>query len=530
MHPLLRRWQVLLWIVSVFIAWLLIFNVFPVNKGKPVGLGNGIDYGLDFAGGVEIQLRLESAVDSYIMSLEKTILENRLNSLGLKEIPVRPWGDQYILIQIAGASRAETARIEEILKQQAHFEMRIDGALAMEGDELSADLSPSGMWIEKMSDGFRWTVGVKNSPTGACRFGQVGAGKINRPVDLFIDRPKNTTIVFTEGKYSILRNLSSTSSSDSLYYGGSIIDVITNRSVIPVVVYWKMDENKTLNELLNLSRFGFSTVYLAGSEDEMSDLFRNLLEENGLKTIRTSQVNISYDSWITEMIGLENSPRLAFDPKGECQYENVITGYGRTVEEAKEDVKRMQVLLTSGNLPVKLNVVSESTTPPTLGVKFLKYSALTGLVALLTVGLLIFLRYRNWKISVPIMLTDLSEVSIVLGLAALINWDIDLPSMAGIIAAVGTGVNDQIILTDELISGRREAKKFFSLGEQVRKAFSIIFLAAATIIAAMLPILSIGAGMLKGFAFTTIMGVLVGIIITRPGYARVIEYVLRGKE
>jgi preprotein translocase subunit SecD len=128
------------------------------------------------------------------------------------------------------------------------------------------------------------------------------------------------------------------------------------------------------------------------------------------------------------------------------------------------------------------------------------------------------------------MLTDISEVSIVLGLAALINWDIDLPSMAGIIAAVGTGVNDQIILTDEVLSGKKEAKKFFSLGEQVRKAFSIIFTAAATIIAAMLPILSIGAGMLKGFAFTTIMGVLVGIIITRPGYARVIEYVLREKE
>ena len=528
MHPLLKKWQVLLWIVSVFIAWLLIFNVIPVNKSKPIGLGNGIDYGLDFAGGVEIQLRLEQAVDSYIMSLEKQILENRLNSLGLKDIPVRPWGDQYMLIQIAGASQAETSKIEEILKQQAHFEMRIDGALAMEGDELNADLSPRGMVIEKLTSGYRWTVVVKNSPEGACRFGQVGTGKINRPVDLFIDRPKNTTILFSEGKYSLLRNLSSSSSTDSFYYGGSALDVISNRSMIPVVVYYK-DENRTLDELLKLKDSGFSTVYLAGSEDEVSDFFRNRLEENGFATYRKPQLNASYDQWISELVGLENSPKLAFDPKGACQYENVITGYGRTLEEAQEEIKRMQVLLTSGNLPVKLSVVSESTTPPTLGVKFLKYSALTGLIALLTVGFLIFLRYRNWKISIPIMLTDLSEVSIVLGLAALIKWDIDLPSMAGIIAAVGTGVNDQIILTDELLGGKKEARKFFSLGEQVKKAFYIIFTAAATIIAAMLPILSIGAGMLKGFAFTTIMGVLVGIIITRPGYAKVIEYVLREK-
>jgi len=36
--------------------------------------------------------------------------------------------------------------------------------------------------------------------------------------------------------------------------------------------------------------------------------------------------------------------------------------------------------------------------------------------------------------------------------------------------------------------------------------------------------------MLKGFAFTTIIGVLIGIIITRPGYAKVIETILRREE
>lgn len=528
MHPLLKKWQVVFWIVSVFIAVLFIFNIIPVNKDKGIGFGNGINYGLDFAGGVEIQLRLENPVDAQTMTVEKGILENRLNSLGLKDIPVRPWGDQYLLIQIAGASSAETSKIIEILKQQAHFEMRIDGALVMEGDELTVDLSPSGMAIQKATRGYSWMVGVKNGPEGACRFGEVGAGKMNRPVDLFIDRPRNTTIVLSGGKYSLLSNMTSSSERDSFYYGGSALDVITNRSIIPIVVYTG-DENKTLVELMALQKKGFNNVYLAGSEDEISDLFRNTLEENGFKTYRKPQENLSYDNWIRGMVGLESSPRLAFDPQGKCQYENQITGYSNTIDEAKEDIKRTQVLLTSGNLPVKLDVAAESTTPPTLGVKFLRYSAAIGLIALITVGVIILLRYGNWRISVPIMLTDISEVTIVLGLAAVIRWDIDLPSVAGIIAAVGTGVNDQIILTDEVLSEKKEVKKFFSVGEQIRKAFYIIFMAAATIIAAMLPILSIGAGMLKGFAFTTIMGVLVGIFITRPGYAKVIEHVLREK-
>jgi preprotein translocase subunit SecD len=527
MHPLFRKWQVLLWIAMVSLAALLIFNVIPVNPERGVGLGNGLDYGLDFAGGIEVQLQMEKPVDEQTMAVEKGILESRLNSLGLKDIPVRPWGDRYLLIQIAGASPAELGRIIEILQQQANFEMRIDGLLAMEGDELSVDMSPSGMGVSKATSGYSWFVSVKNSPSGACRFGEVGSGKMNRPVDLFIDRPRNATVVFSEGKYELLGNLTSSSDRDSFYYGNSALDVVVNRSAVPVVVH--RDDNESLRKLLELKNRGFNTVYLAGSETEISDYFRNMLEENGLKTYRKPQVNASYESWIKELVGLQSSLRLAFDPQGKCQYENQITGYSNTLEEARNDVKETQVLLTSGNLPVKLEVVSESTTPPTLGVKFLRYSAVTGFIALVTVGFIILLRYRNPLISLPIMLTDISEVTIVLGFAALINWDLDLPSMAGIIAAVGTGVNDQIIITDEVLSGRKEVKKFFSVGEQVRKAFYIVFMAASTIIAAMLPILSIGAGMLKGFAFTTIMGVLIGIFITRPGYAKVIEHVLREK-
>jgi len=36
-----------------------------------------------------------------------------------------------------------------------------------------------------------------------------------------------------------------------------------------------------------------------------------------------------------------------------------------------------------------------------------------------------------------------------------------------------------------------------------------------------------GAGMLKGFALTTIIGVSVGVFITRPAYASIIEILLK---
>jgi preprotein translocase subunit SecD len=127
------------------------------------------------------------------------------------------------------------------------------------------------------------------------------------------------------------------------------------------------------------------------------------------------------------------------------------------------------------------------------------------------------------------MFTGISEILLILGMAALIKWELDLPALAGIIASVGTGVNHQIVITDENLK-RTKQRKLVSIAERMRRAFTIIFTAAATVIAAMIPLLGIGAGLLKGFAFTTIMGVFIGVGITRPAFAKIIEYILKQEE
>ncbi|HLP79760.1 MAG TPA: preprotein translocase subunit SecD, partial [Acidobacteriota bacterium] len=52
-------------------------------------------------------------------------------------------------------------------------------------------------------------------------------------------------------------------------------------------------------------------------------------------------------------------------------------------------------------------------------------------------------------------------------------------------------------------------------------AFTVIMLAYFTTIVAMLPLMFAGAGLLKGFALTTIAGVTMGVFITRPAYGAV---------
>ena len=90
-----------------------------------------------------------------------------------------------------------------------------------------------------------------------------------------------------------------------------------------------------------------------------------------------------------------------------------------------------------------------------------------------------------------------------------------------IIAAIGTGIDHQIIIADETISG--EKRKIFGLKEKIKSAFFIIFGAAATMVAAMLPLIFLVAEFVKGFAITTIIGVWIGVSITRPAYAKIVE-------
>src|SRR3990167_2093287 len=179
-------------------------------------------------------------------------------------------------------------------------------------------------------------------------------------------------------------------------------------------------------------------------------------------------------------------------------------------------MKRLQTILITGSLPVKLNIVKTDAISPVLGEEFVNNAILMSMLAILAVAIVVGLRYWKLLIAIPILITMLSEVIILLGVAAFIGWNIDLASIAGILVAIGTGVDDQIVITDETLKG--ETSSIYNWKEKVKRAFIIIMLAYATVVVAMIPLIFAGAGLLKGFAITTIIGVTIGFFITRPAY------------
>lgn len=230
---------------------------------------------------------------------------------------------------------------------------------------------------------------------------------------------------------------------------------------------------------------------------------------------------------------LVDSLRISEDLKGQASTQISISGpgYGSTqaaaVEDATQNMNQLQTILITGSLPFDIQIEKLDTISPVMGKTFLSNVILVSLLAIIGVGAVIFARYRKIKYVIPVMITLLSELLLILAFAAVVSWNLDMVAIAGILAAIGTGVDDQIVILDGAIHGR---KRQVSWKDRLKGAFFIIFAAYAATVAAMVPLWNAGGGLLRGFALTTIIGVTIGVFLTRPAFASIIEQLEKSEE
>ncbi len=249
----------------------------------------------------------------------------------------------------------------------------------------------------------------------------------------------------------------------------------------------KITENLSVNTTTGQGRYLEKKLDLYLDDEKVDSL---LISEN-LKGRVTTQISIS----------------------GSGQGTNQEQAYNQAVA----DMNKLQTVLITGSLPYKLEIVKLDTISPVLGKQFINYLLLAGVASLLAVSLIVMIRYRRLKSSLALLFTAFSEIIIILGVAALIGWNLDLASIAGILTVIGTGVDQQIILIDES-KGKEKG-----IVQKIKRALSIIIGAYFTSLAALIPIYWAGAGLLRGFAVTTIIGITAGVLITRPAFADLLK-------
>ncbi len=191
-----------------------------------------------------------------------------------------------------------------------------------------------------------------------------------------------------------------------------------------------------------------------------------------------------------------------------------------------EEAQNLAVNLRAGVMPAQLDIGAGevSFVSAQQGDQFRFIAVIIGILATLTVATSVSLRYGKIKIAAPMMITASAEVIILLAIAALLNYPIDVAVIAGFVAVIGTGVDDLIIIADQVMGGKNPARSSKIFDRRFKKALGIILGAAGTTILALGPLAILELNELQGFAIFTIIGVIAGIVLTRPAYGDMLRY------
>lgn len=491
-----------------------------------IGL-NGLKYGIDFNGGTRIPVLLERPATSDEMTDLVSAVKTRVSVLGLTEAKVRAIGDSQINVEVPSSDENTIKFIEDTLGHQGVYQGIISGHVAVSGEDIySTSIAPLGTQ-ELARSGADWGVSFQVNRHGAEQFAAVGKGKADYPVYMFLDRPADASLFISRSE--LRQNMpNDATEKESLKALSDALELDSDRNITVYII-------EDLNGSVPAPKTNKTKALVFGNASES---FKSSLNSSGyvLKEFSSFAVTPSYNRTRAgvlvvselESIGLMSAPLLSAGlATGTPNYGFSVTGSSpgtgaSKYAQATAAERRIESILKGGSLPVQISLGSRTTLPATLGQEFLRLSLIGVAGSLLAISLLIGLRYRHLKATLPIVAISISELIILLSILG--SFTIDLAAMAGIIAAIGVGVDAQIVITDELLKKNDEETE-----ERIGHAFDIIKTNVIVATLSMIPLLFSGLVEIIGFAISTILGALLGYLLSRPAYASMVGMIL-GKE
>ncbi len=456
---------------------------------------SNLEFGLDLVGGTRVLLKPKENVTDAIVQQTIATLETRINIFGLRESKFQSvkdvTGTSYVQIEMAGGSKEE---VENLLAKQGKFEGKVERIISIKNNTGSLKLDEGTYSVKLDND----TITIDNISLKENQTSKIG----DIDIQFFNVTDKTVVLMFT---------------------------AFTGKDIQSVCL---QDQPGVCVSRIIKSGKGYEFNFQVFISQEGAERFAKITKD--MKVITDPNTGTKYlDGRIYLYLDEKEITSLSIsaDLKGKVFTTPAITGFRLTRGEALKEQLMIKSILQSGSLPVSLEIIRTDQISPVLGGEFLRDAMYAVIIAGAAVAVILYVRYRSFKILIPNMLFSFFELILTLGAASLIRWTLDLASIAGIIAAIGSGTNDQIMIIDEiLIGGGEEEKKIYTLKQRIKRSFFIIFGSAATVIAGVLPMMFIGVGAMKGFAVTTILGVLIGIVITRPAFARIAEKLLEREE
>ncbi|NJK49395.1 protein translocase subunit SecD [Candidatus Gracilibacteria bacterium] len=401
--------------------------------------------GLDLRGGAQLTIQVQPTKEIKEIKPEdltavKTVIENRINALGVSEPTIQTVGNDKILVQLPGVTDSQQA--ERILGGTAQLEFRAQKAgteapfnaeyaikrqLSLELSQLRKNPAQNAQQIAE----FNQTIKQSND----------AIAKLFESVGLTGKNLKNANPKPTEGP-----NWEVTISFDGP--GGE--------------------------------KFAELTKNLAGTGRSIGIFLDNDLISAPVVDVRFAATGITGG--------------------------NAVIEGNFTVETANE----LAVQLRGGSLPFPVAVVENRTVGASLGQDSIRSSIYAGIAGLILVLIFMGVYYR-----LPGLIADVSLIIYaLLSLAsfALVGVTLTLPGIAGFILSIGMAVDANVLIFERTREELRAGNTLYrSVEAGFYRAFSSILDSNVTTLIACAALFWLGSGLVKGFALTLAIGVLISM-------------------
>ncbi len=175
-----------------------------------------------------------------------------------------------------------------------------------------------------------------------------------------------------------------------------------------------------------------------------------------------------------------------------------------------QDARDLEVKLDGGSLPLPVEILEIRTIGPTLGAANIRRSLISALSGLALVAIFMLLIYRLAGLVAFLALSLYALFN--LAVYALVPVTLTLPGIAGFILSIGMAVDANVLIFERVKDELRRGNTLIrSIETGFSEAFSSIIDGHLTTLISCIALFSLGTGLVKGFAATLGIGVVLSL-------------------
>jgi protein-export membrane protein SecD len=498
-------------------------------KTHPNILKKIVNLGLDLQGGMRLVLEIDRTnidkdQDKDLLDRAFTVIENRINALGVAEPTVQKQGKDRIIVELPGLKDEEAAK--NIIGRTAQLEfMLLREPIQLEHAINIIDNVIAGK-AEKDTTGA--AVG-RDTATQKTKAQQAMAEKLFKGAE----SGKDTTKIADTTDTAALADNRTNSFKDLLVGSQDQIAVRMDNIARVNAIMARNDVREALERAgLGGNKFlwGHDTVHAEGAQNRTLYYVKGSPEMRG-DAIKDARGNIDPSG----MRAGGSKVDLEMNSKGARRFSAVTAAnvnkflaivLDSTVFSAPRIIQKISggraeitgnfslpeannlaVVLRAGALPAPVKIIEEQTVGPSLGQDSIDKAALAGWIAVLFIVLFAIIYYR---ISGAIALAALAiNILAVLAIMAVLNATLTLPGIAGLILQLAMGIDANVIIFERIREESRTGKTPRAAIEAGYKmAYWTIIDSHLTALITSFILLWKGTGAIRGFAITLILGIL----------------------